>query len=122
MPFPTDVDITATMAKMNADFPDMDRTADGRPVTKPTVSFVGVVEMQGRLPSARYAALAGHPGAARAAGSALGSNPVAVLIPCHRVIRASGAVTGYRWGTGRKLALLGRELARAEEREAGAPA
>ncbi|MDD3450277.1 MAG: methylated-DNA--[protein]-cysteine S-methyltransferase [Gammaproteobacteria bacterium] len=70
----------------------------------------------------RLAALAGHPGAARAAGSAVGSNPVAVLIPCHRVIRASGAVTGYRWGTGRKLALLGRELARAEERKAGGPA
>lgn len=46
-----------------------------------------------------------HPGAARAVGAAVGANPVAVLIPCHRVIQHSGAVGGYRWGTPRKLAL-----------------
>lgn len=52
---------------------------------------------------------AGAPGAARAVGSAVGANPVAVLIPCHRVIRESGALGQYRWGEGRKAALLGRE-------------
>ena len=59
-----------------------------------------------------YADLAhriGAPGASRAAGNAVGANPVAWIIPCHRVIRASGVLGGYRWGTGRKLAMLSLE-------------
>ena len=52
-----------------------------------------------------------QPGAASAVGSAVGSNPVAVLIPCHRVIRESGIIGGYRWQRGRKMALLAKELA-----------
>ena len=51
----------------------------------------------------------GAPRASRAAGSAIGSNPVAWIIPCHRVIRASGVLGGYRWGGGRKLAMLSLE-------------
>ncbi|WP_373795593.1 methylated-DNA--[protein]-cysteine S-methyltransferase [Neisseria dentiae] len=43
---------------------------------------------------------------------AIGSNPVAVLIPCHRVIRESGIIGGYRWQRGRKMALLAKELER----------
>ncbi len=54
----------------------------------------------------------GKPGAARAVGSAVGANPIAWLIPCHRVIRASGALGGYRWGGNCKLSLLGWEAAR----------
>lgn len=54
----------------------------------------------------RLAAAIGKPGAARAVGTAVGSNPVAFLIPCHRVIRETGAISGYRWGVGRKRALL----------------
>jgi AraC family transcriptional regulator of adaptative response/methylated-DNA-[protein]-cysteine methyltransferase len=53
----------------------------------------------------------GQPGAARAVGTAVGSNPIAVLIPCHRVIRETGAISGYRWGVGRKRALLAWEKA-----------
>ncbi len=52
----------------------------------------------------------GHPNACRAVGTAVGSNPVAVLIPCHRVIRQIGMTGGYRWLRGRKIALLGKEL------------
>jgi AraC family transcriptional regulator of adaptative response/methylated-DNA-[protein]-cysteine methyltransferase len=48
----------------------------------------------------------GRPTAARAIGNAIGKNPVSYLIPCHRVIRASGALGGYRWGTERKQAML----------------
>jgi AraC family transcriptional regulator of adaptative response/methylated-DNA-[protein]-cysteine methyltransferase len=48
----------------------------------------------------------GHPGAARAVGAAVGANPVAYLIPCHRVIRETGIVGGYHWGATRKSALL----------------
>jgi AraC family transcriptional regulator of adaptative response/methylated-DNA-[protein]-cysteine methyltransferase len=54
---------------------------------------------------------AGHPGASRAVGTALGRNPIAILIPCHRVIRKLGEFGNYRYGTIRKKALLGWEAA-----------
>jgi AraC family transcriptional regulator, regulatory protein of adaptative response / methylated-DNA-[protein]-cysteine methyltransferase len=53
------------------------------------------------------------PTAVRAVASAIGANPVAYLIPCHRVLRSSGELGDYRWGTERKRAMLGRELAQA---------
>lgn len=55
---------------------------------------------------ASYAQVAeslGNPTAARAVGNAIGANPVALLIPCHRVIQKSGALGGYRWGSTKKL-------------------
>jgi AraC family transcriptional regulator of adaptative response/methylated-DNA-[protein]-cysteine methyltransferase len=58
----------------------------------------------------RLAAAVGTPGAARAVGAACGANRVAVLVPCHRVIRDSGELSGYRWGMDRKLRLLAGEL------------
>jgi AraC family transcriptional regulator of adaptative response/methylated-DNA-[protein]-cysteine methyltransferase len=64
---------------------------------------------------AQLAAAAGHPTAMRAVGSANGANPVAVLIPCHRVVRADGALGGYRWGEERKAALLAREAGQTNE-------
>ncbi len=51
------------------------------------------------------------PRAARAVGSAIGANPLAYLIPCHRVLRATGVLGGYRWGELRKRAMLGFEHA-----------
>jgi len=54
----------------------------------------------------------GSPGAARAVARACAANPVAVAIPCHRVVRGDGAPGGYRWGVERKRALLDREAAR----------
>ncbi len=53
---------------------------------------------------------------ARAIGSAVGDNPISYLIPCHRVIRKSGAINDYHWGRPRKLALIGWEAARGETR------
>ena len=52
-----------------------------------------------------------QPNASRAVGTAIGSNPVAFLIPCHRVIQATGNFGGYRWGGTRKTAILGWESA-----------
>lgn len=52
------------------------------------------------------AAAIGSPGAVRAVGTACGANPVAWLIPCHRVIRETGVVGGYRWGRERKRSML----------------
>jgi AraC family transcriptional regulator of adaptative response/methylated-DNA-[protein]-cysteine methyltransferase len=58
---------------------------------------------------ADIAAAIGRPKAARAVGHACATNKVAVLIPCHRVVPTSGGVGQYRWGAGRKKALLARE-------------
>ncbi len=57
----------------------------------------------------------GKPTAARAIGNAVGRNPVAYLIPCHRVIRGTGEIGGYRWGLARKAMLLGWEANQCEE-------
>jgi AraC family transcriptional regulator of adaptative response/methylated-DNA-[protein]-cysteine methyltransferase len=68
-----------------------------------------------RIPAgatASYADVArriGAPTAVRAVGQAVGANPLAVAIPCHRVVRSDGALSGYRWGVERKRALLERE-------------
>ncbi|MEM6884162.1 MAG: methylated-DNA--[protein]-cysteine S-methyltransferase [Verrucomicrobiota bacterium] len=53
----------------------------------------------------------GNPRASRAVGAACGANPVGYLIPCHRVIRETGVVEGYRWGAPRKQAILAKEAA-----------
>ena len=56
----------------------------------------------------------GHPDSYRAVGTAVGRNPIAYLIPCHRVIQSSGAFGNYRWGAARKRAMLGWEAAARE--------
>lgn len=63
---------------------------------------------------AEVARAVGRPGAARPVANAIGRNPVAALIPCHRVLRSTGELGGYRWGTTRKRVLLAREAARDE--------
>ena len=59
----------------------------------------------------QLAAMSGMPKSVRAVSSAVAKNPIAYLIPCHRVIRSSGAVNQYRWGAERKIAMLMKELA-----------
>ncbi|MEZ4962888.1 MAG: methylated-DNA--[protein]-cysteine S-methyltransferase [Saprospiraceae bacterium] len=56
-----------------------------------------------------------QPRASRAVGTAIGSNPVAYLIPCHRVIRSEGTFGGYHWGSDRKTAILGWEFSKTEK-------
>jgi AraC family transcriptional regulator of adaptative response/methylated-DNA-[protein]-cysteine methyltransferase len=70
---------------------------------------------EGELRTYSQLAEAAECGAAvRAAGTAIGANPVAYLIPCHRVIRGTGELGQYRWGSPRKAALLGCEAARVD--------
>lgn len=57
----------------------------------------------------RLAAQIGAPTATRAVATACAANPIAVIVPCHRVVRADGSLAGYRWGLQRKQALLDRE-------------
>ncbi|WP_312076517.1 methylated-DNA--[protein]-cysteine S-methyltransferase [Chryseobacterium sp.] len=54
----------------------------------------------------------GNPNAPRAVGTAIGSNPVAFLIPCHRVIQSTGKIGGYMWGSERKQLIIGWESAK----------
>jgi len=74
-------------------------------LTIPSGAMVSYQDMAGCL---------GRPGAARPVGSAIAANPVAYLIPCHRVITKSGKIHRYHWGTARKKAMLGWEAAHAE--------
>jgi AraC family transcriptional regulator of adaptative response/methylated-DNA-[protein]-cysteine methyltransferase len=59
----------------------------------------------------RLAAAIDRPAAARAVGTAVGQNPLAWLIPCHRVIRETGVIGNYRWGAVRKRAMVAWESA-----------
>lgn len=64
--------------------------------------------------TSNYAAIAkaaGSPKAVRAAGTACGRNPIAYLIPCHRVLTSAGGLGGYRWGADRKKVMLALEQA-----------
>ncbi len=55
----------------------------------------------------------GQPTASRAVGAAVGRNPISFVVPCHRALGKSGALTGYHWGLTRKRAILGWETAQA---------
>lgn len=76
-----------------------------------------------QIPSGQLASYGGlaswmsQPSAARAVGTAIGANPVAYLVPCHRVIQATGALGGYRWDVERKRLLLAWEAAGLYSRE-----
>jgi AraC family transcriptional regulator of adaptative response/methylated-DNA-[protein]-cysteine methyltransferase len=56
----------------------------------------------------------GNPNASRAVGTAIGNNPIAFLIPCHRVIQSNGNIGGYMWGNTRKTAIIGWESAKTD--------
>ncbi len=97
----------------------------GKPADKPLSLFVKGTNFQvnvwrallgiepGRLLSyQQLAQLINRPTAARAVGNAVGANPVAFIIPCHRVINASGVIGNYRWGPTRKRAMIVRETSR----------
>jgi AraC family transcriptional regulator of adaptative response/methylated-DNA-[protein]-cysteine methyltransferase len=76
---------------------------------------VSVWETLMRIPVGRaatygqVASAVGRPTAARAVGAAVGKNPISFVVPCHRVVGTSGALTGYHWGMPRKRAMLGWE-------------
>ncbi len=116
-------DEAATRCHAERLFEPRGTTPGGAPLklwVKGTNFQIKVWEALLRVPFAALASYGGLaraidcPGAARAVGRALADNPIAYLIPCHRVIRASGRFeTDYRWGTARKRALIGWEAANA---------
>ena len=72
------------------------------------------IPMGGAATYGAVASVIGHPKAARAVGATVGRNPISFVVPCHRVLGASGAITGYHWGLTRKRAILGWEAGKKE--------
>lgn len=103
--------VTAILAYMQGAQPHLDLPLDVRA----TAFQWRVWEELRRIPSgstrsyAQVAASMGKPSAVRAVANACASNPVALVVPCHRVIREDGSLGGYRWGLARKEALLALE-------------
>ncbi|HEV3026831.1 MAG TPA: methylated-DNA--[protein]-cysteine S-methyltransferase, partial [Planctomycetota bacterium] len=102
-------------ARLRAVFADDIRDAQLPLDVRATAFQARVWESLRAIPRGRtrtYAEIArsiGRPGSVRAVAGACASNPVALLIPCHRVIGSDGSLRGYRWGHERKKALLARE-------------
>ena len=83
----------------------LDRRLMGR-FAKEVLTATARVPYGGVSTYGEIATTIGHPGSARAVGAALGSNPIAIVVPCHRVIGAGGKLTGYAGGVHRKEFLL----------------
>lgn len=98
-------------------FPDGNRTRRPHLLLRGTNFQIKVWEALMTIPPGEavtystLSAIAGHPRAQRAVGSALARNRIAILIPCHRVIRENGEIGQYRWGSERKSALIAFESA-----------
>lgn len=108
----------ARVAELAGGIFDPARWAADRPVRVVLIGTdfeVKVWETLLKIPVGRattYGAVASHignPGASRAVGAAVGKNPISFVVPCHRVVGTSGALTGYHWGMPRKRAILGWE-------------
>jgi len=80
-------------------------------------SYLQSIPFGGTRSYSQVAKAIGKPSASRAVARACGTNPVAVVIPCHRVVRESGEMGGYRWGVERKQALLEMEQRSARQAE-----
>lgn len=115
-----DDDLLAPARDQLAEYFARERTAFDLPLRPRGAPFqLRVWEALRRIPYAdttSYGHLArelGHPGAARAVGAANGRNPLAIVVPCHRVVGSTGGLTGYAGGLERKRALLDLEAGRA---------
>lgn len=124
------LDVEATRAPVEALFGDRARVSSTLSLHVAGTNFQVAVWRallaipEGALASyGQIAQVLGKPGASRAVGSAIGANPVALWIPCHRVIQQSGALGGYRWGVARKQMVQawesGRHAAKESESEPG---
>lgn len=109
-------DVSATLSYIQPLFHPKNESAEPLLLLLRGTNFqIKVWEALLRIPAGRLvsyddvARSIGQPTASRAVGTAIGSNRLAYLIPCHRVLQKSGGLGGYRWGTARKQALLGYE-------------
>ena len=81
----------------------------GTPFQRTVWTQIQAIPLGRTLTYASLATALGNPGGARAVAGACAANPVALVIPCHRVIRSNGGLGGYRWGLQRKRSLLSLE-------------
>jgi len=88
---------------------DIALAAEGTPFRQSVWNAISTVEFGTTITYGELARRAGVPGSARAAGAATGRNPLTIVVPCHRIIGADGALTGYAGGLDRKRALLALE-------------
>jgi AraC family transcriptional regulator, regulatory protein of adaptative response / methylated-DNA-[protein]-cysteine methyltransferase len=89
--------------------PDLPLDVRGTAFQEKVWRILAEIPFGGTATYAEVAAKAGCPNAVRAVASAIAHNKLAVAIPCHRVVRTGGALSGYRWGVERKAKLLERE-------------
>lgn len=89
---------------------DLPLAPAGTPFQKTVWKAIEGVPRGATISYAELARRAGHPGSARAAGAATGRNPLAIVVPCHRIVGSDGSLTGYAGGLDRKRALLALEL------------
>jgi methylated-DNA-[protein]-cysteine S-methyltransferase len=85
---------------------DLPLAPDGTEFERTVWAALGEIGYGQTMTYGELAEKIGHPTAARAVGAANGRNPIALIVPCHRVIGAGGALTGYAYGVDRKRALL----------------
>lgn len=78
----------------------------GTPFQRRVWDILNTIPWGGTVSYGQVAAKLGHPRGARAVGRAVGTNPVAIVVPCHRVLGSDGSLTGYGGGLERKMALL----------------
>ncbi|RBM06152.1 methylated-DNA--[protein]-cysteine S-methyltransferase [Novacetimonas cocois] len=95
--------------------PDLPLDMRGTPFQQRVWDVLRTIPPGGTLTYADIARRLDAPRAVRAVGRACGANALAIVIPCHRVIRTDGTLSGYRWGVARKQALLDREAASVKE-------
>jgi AraC family transcriptional regulator of adaptative response/methylated-DNA-[protein]-cysteine methyltransferase len=94
---------------------DLPLDAQGTPLQQAVWAALRAIPAGTTASYAQVARAIGRPTAARAVAQACGANPLAVITPCHRVVRADGGLSGYRWGVERKRQLLTREAAQTRE-------
>jgi AraC family transcriptional regulator of adaptative response/methylated-DNA-[protein]-cysteine methyltransferase len=118
-----DIATAGTAARIFSRSSDAPGDANLRAIVRGTPFQVRVWRALLEIPSGSLVSYGGlaeklhRPGAARAVGTAVGRNSLAYLIPCHRVIRETGAVGGYRWGVERKRAMIAWESSARSEKE-----
>jgi len=91
---------------------DLPLVPAGTPFQRAVWAAIGTVHFGATIAYRDLAARAGRPGSVRAAGTATGRNPLSIVVPCHRIVGADGALTGYAGGLDRKRALLALEARR----------
>ena len=92
--------------------PDLPLSIEGTAFQKTVWEALRAIPAGKTVSYAELAAKVGRPKAVRAVAGACAANRLAVVIPCHRVVRSDGNLSGYRWGMERKRALLEREASR----------